>query len=78
MLFDLIEKVVPAMDQVALVLVVDQVEFIGHPGLMHLGNGRIQRTSEGMACMYMYTVSNFKVHGRQGRLVAKQWPYTKP
>ena len=35
--FDLVEEVVPATDQATLVLVVNQVKLIGHPGLTHLG-----------------------------------------
>ena len=69
MLFDLIEKVIPATDQAILVPVVDQVKFKGHPGLTHLGGDRIQRTSE--TCTN--TILNFKLYaGRACRACGKQ------
>ena len=37
-LLDLVEEIIPAADETTLVLVVDQVKFIGHPGLSHLCN----------------------------------------
>ena len=55
-LFDFVEKVVPAADQTALVLVVDQVKFIGHPGLAHLGSDRIKRKNQMKVCMSYYFI----------------------
>ena len=47
MLLDLVEEVVPATNEATLVLVVDQVQFIGHPSLSHLDRGREGGGGEG-------------------------------